>query len=164
MSEVYVFTFKEGLLSAIAHDLKIRVTAHEVAIDDERAVTATFDASSLRVVCARKDGHDSPRALSDSDKKSIERTIVDEILEAKRFPQIRFASTSVEREGEGYRVRGDLTLRGVTRAIGFTTRVENGAKVAEVTLHQPDFGIKPYRAMLGTLKLQPDVRVRVEVP
>ena len=34
VSEVYVFTFKEGLLSAIAHDLKIRVTTHEVAIDD----------------------------------------------------------------------------------------------------------------------------------
>ena len=159
-----MFTFKDGLLSAIAHDLKIKVTKHEVAIDDERAVTATFDASSLRVECARKEGHDAPRALSESDKRSIEGTIKDEILEARRFPQIRFASTSVEKAGQGYRVRGDLTLRGVTREVSFTTRTESGAKVAEVMLHQPDFGIKPYRAMLGTLKLQPDVRVRVEVP
>jgi hypothetical protein len=34
----------------------------------------------------------------------------------------------------------------------------------EVTLHQPDFRIEPYRAALGALKIKPDVRVRVRIP
>ena len=36
--------------------------------------------------------------------------------------------------------------------------------VAEVSLHQPDFGIKPYSAMLGTLRVKPDVTVVVSLP
>ena len=36
--------------------------------------------------------------------------------------------------------------------------------VAEITLKQPDFGIKPFRTALGTLKVKPEVIVRVEVP
>jgi hypothetical protein len=36
--------------------------------------------------------------------------------------------------------------------------------VAEVKIHQPDFGIKPYTAALGALKVKPDVLVRVSVP
>ncbi len=35
---------------------------------------------------------------------------------------------------------------------------------AEVRLQQPDFGIRPYRAMLGTLRVQPDVLIRMSVP
>jgi hypothetical protein len=36
--------------------------------------------------------------------------------------------------------------------------------VARVRLHQPDLGIKPYSAMLGTLKIQPGVAVEISVP
>jgi hypothetical protein len=36
--------------------------------------------------------------------------------------------------------------------------------VAEIKLHQPDFGIKPFTAALGALKVKPDVVVRVSVP
>jgi len=31
-------------------------------------------------------------------------------------------------------------------------------------LHQPDFGIRPYSAMLGTLRVDADVVVRVVIP
>jgi hypothetical protein len=33
--------------------------------------------------------------------------------------------------------------------------------VAEFRIDQRDFGIKPYSAMLGTLKIKPEVVVRV---
>jgi hypothetical protein len=36
--------------------------------------------------------------------------------------------------------------------------------VAQVVLHQPDFGIKPYSAMLGALRIRPDVRIELSVP
>jgi polyisoprenoid-binding protein YceI len=166
VSSCTVFTFKEGVLSAIAHDLKLRVETLDVKVEGESRVTATFDARSLRVVCAQKNGTDDPGALSAGDKHKIEETLAKDVLESRRFPEIRFISTAVEPDprGEGHLVRGDLTLHGVTREISFTARTLGGVRVAEVTLHQPDFGITPYRAMLGALKLRPDVRVRVEVP
>jgi hypothetical protein len=163
-AECWIFTFKEGLLSAVAHDLKLRVTKLAVVVDGESGVEATFDAGSLVVATPREDGRDAPGLLSGPDKRTIEGNIRADVLEAHDFPEIRFASTRVARENEGWRVEGKLTLHGRTRSIAFTTRAEGGKQVAEITLHQPDFGIRPYRAMLGTLRIAPDVRVRVEVP
>jgi polyisoprenoid-binding protein YceI len=162
-AEAFVFTFKEGVLSAIAHDLRIRVTRFSIDTDGESFVRGTFDARSLRVVCARKNGVDDTRALSDGDKRTIEGNIVRDVLQADRFPEIRFASAEVTKTERGFEVKGDLTLAGRTRSIGFAVgrSGDDGRHVAEIALHQPDFGITPYRAMLGTLRVQADVRVRV---
>jgi polyisoprenoid-binding protein YceI len=167
IADVLVFTFKEGLLSAIAHDLKIRVTRFAVRIDAEsRAIDATFDAGSLRVVTAMKDGGEDNRALSDADKRKIEQHIADDVLRAKKFPEIRFVSTSVEEDAgnAGYRVLGQLTLCGQSHPVSFVSRSDGEGQVAEIRIHQPDFGIQPFSAMLGTLKIKPDVLVRVSMP
>jgi polyisoprenoid-binding protein YceI len=165
-AECLVFTFKEGLLSAIAHDLKIRVGRFSVEIDDAtRAITAELDARSLRVVNAVKDGQDDPHSLSEADKNKIGGQIIDDVLHSNKYPAVRFASTAVTPlDGGGYEISGNLTLHGVTRPISTRTRVENGRQVAEVVIHQPDYGIKPFKAMMGTLKVQADVRVRCSVP
>jgi polyisoprenoid-binding protein YceI len=169
-AECLVFTFKEGLLSKIAHDLKIRVTRFSVQIDDATgAITAELDARSLRVVNAVKDGQDDPSSLSEADKDKIAGQIVDEVLHANQYPVVRFESTSVtpiDGGGDlgGYEVSGNLTLHGVTRPISTRTRLENGRQVAEVLIHQPDYGVKPFKALMGTLKVQPGVRVRFSVP
>jgi hypothetical protein len=54
-AECLVFTFKDGLLSKIAHDLKVQVTRLVVDVTPV-AVRAEFDLQSLRVVVAMKDG------------------------------------------------------------------------------------------------------------
>jgi polyisoprenoid-binding protein YceI len=165
-AECLVFTFKEGLLSKIAHDLKIQVTRFSLQIDDAtRAVAAELDARSLRVVNAVKDGHDDPHALSEADKNKIAGQMVDDVLHANQYPVVRFASTAVTPlDGGGYDIAGNLTLHGVTRPISTRTRVENGRQVAEILIHQPDYGIKPFTAVMGTLKVKPGVRVRCSVP
>ena len=162
-AECLVYTFKEGLLSKVAHDLKIRVTQFELSVEDG-AVKGTFDPSSLRVVCARKDGRDDPSALSESDKAKIEQHIRKDVLEVKRYGSIVFASTDVAIEGDRAAVKGELTLHGVTRPIVAQVARDGGSWTTEVPLHQPDFGIKPFSAMLGTLKVQPDVRVALRIP
>lgn len=161
-ADVLVFTFKEGLLSAIAHDLKIRVTRFSIDVDQAtNAITATFDPASLEVVAAMKNGQEAPGSLSDPDRRKIEENIRNDVLQVKKYPEIRFASTSVEEDdATGYRVRGLLTLHGQTREVTFTSRTDGEGQVAEVKIHQPDFGIQPYSAMLGTLRIKPDVLVR----
>jgi hypothetical protein len=165
-AECLVFTYKEGLLSVVAHDLQIRVARFEVDVDDATfAVTARFDAGSLTVVAAVRDGVPAPGALSDGDKRKIEQSIVDDVLGAKKRPEVRFTSTAVTKEGDdGFRIEGDLALHGHTRPLTLHARRDGDRLVAEVSLHQPDFGIKPYTAMLGTLKVKPDVTVRCAVP
>src|SRR5688500_8387813 len=98
-----VLTFKEGLLSAIAHDLEIRGGEFSVEIDDAtRAIDARFDARSLRVVRAIGGN------VSEKDRAKIEGNIVADVLRADRFGEIRFRSTKVEDD----RVEGVLTLCG----------------------------------------------------
>jgi polyisoprenoid-binding protein YceI len=164
-AECLVFTYKEGLLSAVAHDLEIRVTRFELDVDEAApSVTARFDAASLRVVTAMHDGAPKEGALSDGDKQKIEHNLAEDVLHTREHPEIRFASTSVKPDGEGYRIAGELTLHGKTRVIAFSAQPAGDRLVAEVRLHQPDFGVKPYSAMLGTLKVKPDVLVRCSVP
>ena len=160
---VRVFTFKEGMLSALAHDLEIVVGRFAIDVADDLAIDARFEAGSLTVAHAIKDGHPS-EVLGASDKKKIEQTITGDVLDARRFPEIRFVAPAPEPSGDGFVYRGQLTLHGKSRPVEARSRATGGTQVAEIVLHQPDFGIKPYSAMLGALKIKPDIRVRIALP
>jgi polyisoprenoid-binding protein YceI len=155
-----VFTFKEGLLSPIAHDLRLLVQRFTIEI--AASIVARFDATSLTVDTAMKDGRDNPSALSDADKAKIAGQIRDDVLHSQRYPEISFRSREQRsRSDGGYDLSGELTLHGVTRPLECQTTLSDGRQCLSLTLHQPDFGIAPYRAMLGTLKIQPDVRIEL---
>jgi polyisoprenoid-binding protein YceI len=132
--------------------------------DDRQSVEARFDAQSLEVVCRRKDGVDEPGGLSRLELGQIHGNIRDDVLGAKKHPQVTFRSTRVTPAGDGFRVEGDLTLHGTTRPIAADVKREGDRLRAEVKLHQPDFGIKPYSAALGALKVKAGVVVTVSVP
>ena len=160
-----MLTFKEGLLSPIAHDLRLLVTRFSLHVDDAGGtIEASFDSSSLRVDAPMKDGRENPGALSEADKLQIAAQIRDDVLHSAKFPEVVFRSSVCRpRDDGGYDVQGSLTLHGVTRAISAHTTCVEGRQRLELTLHQPDFGITPFRAMLGTLRIRPDVLVYVEL-
>jgi hypothetical protein len=160
-ARVFVFTFKEGLLSAVAHDLKLRVDRFrvEVAADDS-SVTAVFDPTSLRVVTAMKDGQENPAGLPPLLFSQIEKNIVDDVLRPTKYPEVRFASTRVDATG----VDGVLTLCGHQRPVWVARRDEADGIVGRARLDQRAFGIKPFSAMMGTLKIQPHVDVEIHLP
>jgi hypothetical protein len=174
-ADCFVFTFKEGLLSPIAHDLRIKIERFTIEVG-ESSVVASFDCSSLSVDTPMKDGKENPSALNDADKAKIAGQIRDEVLHSGKHPQARFQSRSVVRRADGgYDLAGELTLHGVTRplqarteAVGQSPRsgaaanaTVGGGQQLDLTLHQPDFEIVPFRAMMGTLKIQADVRIRI---
>jgi polyisoprenoid-binding protein YceI len=163
-AECLVFTFKEGLLSKIAHDLKIVVSRFNVELDPG-SVRAEFDLRSLRVVNAMKDGEDNAAALSEADKTKIADQIGKEVLETAQHGSAVFTSRSVtQRPDGGYQITGELALHGTTKTITAESKLEAGRQVASIQLHQPDFGITPFKAMMGTLKVKPGVVVRLSVP
>jgi len=164
-AECLVFTYKAGLLSGVAHDLKLRVERFEIAVDDQ-GIHTHFHASSLRVVCAQVGGQDDPRALSEKDRREIEATIVRDVLDARRHPAIDFRSSAVAATVAPAEIQidGTLSIRGRERPLRLLARREADRAVIETAIHQPDFGIRPYTAMLGALRIKPDVAVRVTTP
>ncbi len=164
-SECLVFVYKEGLLSKLAHDLKLQVDRFSIEYDEaERRVVATFDPSSFQVVCAMADGKDDPSALSSGDKKKILANLSKDVLHARKHPEIQFESSEVTPQGDGFVVQGQLTLHGVSRSIRAKVAPQGDRWATEVSLHQPDYGIKPYTAALGALRIKPDVKVRISAP
>lgn len=163
--EVRVFTFKQGLLSAIAHDLEISVERFSITWDDARAkLSATFDARSLRVLHPIANGRPSPGALSPRDVAKIGSNIQNDVLRTERFGEVRFESSSLAAEGEGFVIGGALTIMARSNEITANVRREGARYVTELAIDQPRWGITPYSAMLGTLKIKPEIRVRVSIP
>ncbi len=154
-ADVFVFTFKDGALSALAHDLKLKVGRVELEASEE-SVTATLDAGSLKVVCARKDGHDNPGSLLKLLHAEIEKNLVKDVLESAKFPKVSFTSTRVT----ATEIVGQLTLHGVTKEIR-CKRSPDGT--VEARLDQRDFRIKPYSAAFGTMKVKPEVIVTAKL-
>ena len=147
---IFVFTFKAGALSAMGHDLELE--AANVSVSSGRVVV---DASSLRVLRATKGGE-----ISASDRATIEKNARD-VLDVFRYPTITF--TVQRADAATGEIEGELELHGTKRRLALRATRANGAWSAEVELDQTDFGIKPYSAFLGALKIKPRVIVRAEL-
>lgn len=170
--ECHVLTFKEGALSALAHDLELKVSRLSVELeatgDAAYKLVARAAADSLVVLHAMKDGRPTNQ-LSASDRRKIEKTITSDVLDVRRHPEIRYEATATplstgDDSGDAFALSGELTLQGKRRPLATTARLHQGRMRVEVTLHQPDFGIQPYSALLGALKLRPEVTVRISLP
>jgi polyisoprenoid-binding protein YceI len=59
-------------------------------------------------------------------------------------------------------VHGELALAGTSRPISFEVRNENGRLTGRTTVRQSDWGIKPYTALFGTLKVADEVEVAID--
>ena len=111
------------------------------------------DATSLRV----HKGTGGMQDLGDEDKANIHQTIDDEVLKRE---DIVFRSTRVRDDGGRLGVEGDLTLAGTTRPLTFDVAVgDDGRLSASVVVTQSRWGMKPYSALFGTLKVLDEVEV-----
>jgi polyisoprenoid-binding protein YceI len=165
IAQCRVLTFRDGLLARFGHDLELAVTRFDLRVNETaRSVDASFDAASLRVVRALRDGVELAGALPDADRRTIEDEVRRIVLETGKHPEIRFRSTRVVDVDDGFDVSGRLFLHGEDREVVVALRRRAERYEAAVTLHQPDFGIVPYSAMLGALRVKADVVVRLSLP
>lgn len=148
-----ISVFREGLLTSFGHDVTMQVTNLSLSVGDDDGITADLDPSSLRVM----------DDISDSNRKDIERN-AEKALETRKHPKIQFRSTSVVRDGDRARIEGDLTLHGATNPISVEARHDGERWNVKFVLDQRKFGVKPYSAPLGMLKVKPEVEVNISVP
>jgi len=163
-AQCHVLTYCEGLLASFGHDLELAVTRFDIRVDpDARRADASFDAASLRVQRVFKNGvlHSG---LSDTDRRAIEDNARRDVLEVKRYPEVRFRTTRVTDVEGGWDVAGKLVLHGKERDVLVRLRREGDRFVASVPLRLEDYGIKPYSTFFGGLKVKSDLVVRLSLP
>jgi polyisoprenoid-binding protein YceI len=151
-ASLHVHTYREGVAAKVGHDLVIEVTRWEATIG-EGSIELTADPVSLEV----REGHRGVKPLSDKDRREIVKNIDAKVLGRE---QIVFRSTSVD----GGAVTGELTMAGTTRPV--TARLDTAAGRTRTTipLVQSEWGIKPYRGLMGALKVRDDVEIVIDAP
>jgi hypothetical protein len=161
---IKVFTFREGVLSAIAHDLLLRLERFELS-HDGALVEGRFWPESLVVEGAMDHGRLSAGALDAGQKAEIGRNIREQILHTDAHPEARLRArvTADATQAGAHKVAGTFELLGSSRAIELVVHARDGRLRGEVELRPSDWGIKPYRALLGAIRLADRVRVRFDL-
>lgn len=157
-----VRTGTAGPMARAGHSLTIAVAdwSAQLELSEDPAASSlslTADSASLQVV----DGHGGPKPLTDGDKPKIEATINDRILKRSR---IEFRSSAVREEGDGSLwIEGELTLLGASGPAAFSLAIDDDRHLSgAATIAQTAFGIEPYSAMMGALRVSDEVTIEVD--
>lgn len=158
-----VRTGKRGAAAKAGHNLQITVSSWSATLelaDDPAAskLTLSADSRSLRTIA----GSGGVQTLGDDEKANIDKAIDDEVLKGGpiSFESSRVQSGDVDGE---LHVHGELNLLGHRGPLEFTLRIDQDGRLhGEATVLQTTFGMKPYSALFGTLKVTDEVQVSVD--
>jgi polyisoprenoid-binding protein YceI len=159
-SSLQVKTYREGVAAKAGHDLIIEVTRWDARLevtDDPAGWTVELNADprSLEV----REGLRGVKPLTDKDRLEIRKNIDEKILGGH---PIRFRSSGVRPAGGGGRLttEGELSMAGSTRPLAAQLTVDDGDRVSgTIPLTQTAWGIKPYRGLMGALKVRDEIEI-----
>jgi polyisoprenoid-binding protein YceI len=160
--ELSIRTGVTGRAARMGHRLTIAMTRWEatVAWAGAEPVTAelTVEVDSFEVL----HGEGGVKGLSGPEKVLVKSNAL-KSLDAKRYPEIRFAADTIDKAGDGYRLTGKLHIRGKSREHVIDLRTEDlgddWRMSVESTVRQTDYGVKPYSLLMGSVKVADEVSV-----
>ena len=162
-ASLQVKTYREGMAARVGHDLVFEVTRWEATVNiagDATGSTVALKADSRSLEVREASGGVKP--LTDGDRDEILQNIDDKVL---REQPIAFRSSAVRLVDGDQRlaVEGDLTMAGSTRPLGVRLDIgADGRVTGTVRLLQSDWGIRPYRGLMGALKVRDEVEVVID--
>jgi polyisoprenoid-binding protein YceI len=131
------------------------------AIDEARLIVR-IEAASLAVT----------DNMSDKDRRELEHTMNQDVLDTSRYPEIIFESTkiSASRAGEGQffvSLVGNLTLHGVSNNQAVAAQIAITGDMlrahGEFTVLQSAYGIKPVSVAGGALKVKDELKFSFDI-
>ncbi|MGA8329880.1 MAG: YceI family protein [Mycobacterium sp.] len=160
--ELLIRTGVTGPAAAVGHRLTIAMRRWQATTtwdaDEPVAAELAVEVDSLQVV--RGEGGLTP--LSGPEKVVVRRNALGS-LDARKFSRIVYSTNAIEKTEEGYRLSGDLTIRGNSRPQVVDVRADDDGDSwrlsSETVITQSDFGVKPYSQLLGAVKVADDVTV-----
>lgn len=151
--QIRAYTYKEGMLASVAHDLELELIDFQVRFNGGD-VTATFDVTSFTALGAIVDQNRSPKTLNAADRKKIEQTIHREVLKTHRYPKAELSGCIIDGQLEG-----TLSLCGQSSPVTGPVTSMNARATGHLEIKPSVWGIKPYSALFGALRLQDRVRI-----
>ncbi|MDX6410381.1 MAG: hypothetical protein QOE13_3452 [Gaiellaceae bacterium] len=149
----------------LAHDLVLTANKWNgtLNVDAENpaasSATLSIDPRSIEIV----EAVGGMKSLSDKDRRDIGKNIDEKVLQTGKFPELKFESTSVSGSEPNFNVAGNMTIVGTTRPVNVNLNVNGTTVTGKASISQKDFGIKPFSAMMGAIKLRDDVDFELTV-
>jgi polyisoprenoid-binding protein YceI len=146
---------------------------HEVEVKDFKGKidVSTRDESEIdvEVEAQTRSLTNIDKTMSEFERGGFHNVLRNSVLEAEKFPTIKFTSVSVTGitsagNHRKFTLNGDLILHGVTRRVGVQVDLDKITDqelraTGEGTIKQSDFGLEPYEGGLGTIKIGDEVKV-----
>jgi polyisoprenoid-binding protein YceI len=162
-SQFTVQVFAGGLLSAFGHSptIAIRDFTGEADVNPDDLERSSL---KLTIQAARLTVRDD---ISDKDRREMERTIQEEVLETSSYPEIVYVCSNLAatKAGEGQylvTLNGELTMHGITNPQSVQARVAlNGDSLrafGNFSVLQTDYGLKLASAAGGALKVKDEMK------
>lgn len=170
-SKIEIQVAKDGFLKPLGHDHLVVASqfAGEVQVNaarmEESSVSFSADTNALRVMDPGE---------SEKDRNEVQATMLgDQVLNAARYPKIEFSSTSVKVSSSlggkfELQVAGTLTLHGTQKPVTLPAHLQiadDGTFTCdtEIFLLQSDFGITPYKAAGGAVKVKDKLKLTFHI-
>ncbi len=156
-SKITVYAYKAGLFSFASHDHVIDVPIARGALDEQaRTIEFTVKTNSLQVLDPNE---------SEKNRAEIRATMLGpKLLEADKFPEITFRSTSVKQtDANTAAVEGMLTIHGVSRPVALAVKREGKFYVGSAKMKQTDYGLTPVTVAGGAVKVKDEIKVDFRV-
>lgn len=167
-SEINVILTQQGLISRLHPTHRVVAKSFSGRIElpkDEMKMTAQMEAEAKTMT-------NVDTTMGEFERKEFHAVLRNTVLEADKFPTIKFVSVSVselQKTGEkrSFTINGDLTLHGVTRRVAFPVNATISEMelraTGEAKLKQSDFGMKPFEKGLGLIKIGDELKVTFSI-
>jgi polyisoprenoid-binding protein YceI len=170
-SKIEIQVAKDGFFKAFGHDHLVSATKFSGGVHlaaakmEESSVSFAADADSLRVIDPGE---------SEKDRTEVQATMLGEqVLDVARYPQIQFSSSGVKLVSSSkntfdLQVSGPLTLHGAQKPVTLPVHLQisdDGSLTCdtEISLLQSDFGITPYKAAGGAVKVKDKLKLTFHI-
>jgi len=162
-SRFTVRAFASGMLSALGHSPTIAIRNFTGEAEYDPAAPAQ---ASLRVEI-RADSLEVTDDISGKDRREIESTMNENVLESSKYPEIVFESTGASANQNRITMNGNLSLHGVTQRLPVTAQVNVLGDMlrasGEFSISQSDYDIAPVSVAGGTLKLKDELELAFDI-
>jgi polyisoprenoid-binding protein YceI len=164
--QLLVKVFREGVAARMGHDLafEVRDWSAKAFFDPSDLGSSSLEATASVASFSIVEAIGGAKALTRGDRADIKRNIEEKILDARRFPNVSLRTTAAAPNGTGMRVSADLTIGGATRPVDIVLTLTDGRARGVMTVVQSRWGIKPFSAFMGALKVRDAVDVILDVP
>ncbi len=163
-SEIALILTQEGMISRRYPTHRVLAKSFNGKIElptEETKMTVQFETDPKMLT-------NVDATMGDFERKEFHAALRNQVLEADKFPTIKFTSVSVsnvQRDGDkrSFMLNGDLSVHGTTKRVSFpvnATITNNELRATgEETIKQTDFGLKPFEKGLGLIKIGDELKV-----